>query len=244
MKPNLQLLRWSLLVRILSSACVALAALVFLLRSPRESPAALADVAVQASSSPGSMAQRRPAARPVEQPPALEEAAAPREEGAGWQEAFAAAAAISDPARRDEALVRLCYERAETNPRVALELALSHRLEEVPGGVIGNLAQQWATIDISAARAWVELQPPGEIREELVGRIGYLWSLSDPAAAAAFVTAETAPGEAQVEAALSVLHQWKDRDPAAARAWAECFPDGPERERALHEVADLPVPGD
>lgn len=161
-----------------------------------------------------------------------------------WQEAFAAVAALSDPARRDEALVRLCYQRAESDPRAALEIAISHRLEEVPGGVIGNLAQQWAARDMPAALAWVELQEPGEVREELVGRIGYLLSLRDPAAAADFVTAKTAPGEAQVEAAISVLHQWKGRDPAAARAWAERFPEGPERERALQEVAELPLPGE
>jgi hypothetical protein len=176
--------------------------------------------------------------------PLIEARTAARQDETDWQAAFEAAAAIPEPARRDETLARLCYQRAESDPLAALELAISHGLEEIPGDVIGNLAQQWAAVDLPAARAWVESQPPGEVREGLVARIGYFWSLHDPEAAANFVTSETEPGPVQMEAAISVLHQWKERDPAAARAWAERFPDGPERERALQETGGPPAPAD
>lgn len=149
-----------------------------------------------------------------------------------------AAMAIVDAVQRDEELARLCYERAASDPREALELAIGHGLEKSPG-VIANLAQQWADADLPAARAWVEAQAAGAMREELVARIGYVWSLSDPAKAADFVTNETTPGEAQTEAAISVLHRWSEQDPAAARDWVECFPEGSLRERALHEVGGL-----
>lgn len=159
-------------------------------------------------------------------------------------DAFAAAAAITDPALREETLARLCYQHAESDPLGALELAIEHRLEGAAGAVIGNLAQQWASIDLPAARAWVKAQPESALREDLVARVGYVWSLEDPAAAADFVAAETPPGEAQVEAAISVLHQWSGRDPAAARSWAECFPEDELRERALHEVDGPPELGE
>lgn len=242
MKPNFPLLLGSSRARILSFTCVALLALVLLFRSapPEASPTRPALFVRPPSSSPGSIAHLRPAILPAPLVLAADPPAAANGTGAEWQDAFATAAAISDSARREEALVRLCYERAGSDPRTALELAIGYRLEEAPGGVIGNLAQQWAAADLPAARAWVELQPPGETRDDLITRIGYLWSLDDPAAAAVFVTAETTPGDAQIEAAISVLHQWKDRDPAAARAWAECFPEGPERQRALQELVDHP----
>jgi len=152
-----------------------------------------------------------------------------------WRAAFTTACAIADPLKREEALVRLCYERAESDPREALELAIDHGIEGSPG-VIANLAQQWATVDLPSARAWCESQPDGEMREDLLARIGYVWSLSDPAAAAKFVSTSTAPGDSQTEAAISVLHQWSELDSKAARSWVECFPEGPTRERALHEV--------
>jgi hypothetical protein len=155
---------------------------------------------------------------------------------------FAAAAAIPDPALRDETLARLCYQHAESDPCGALELAAEHGLDRAAGGVIGNLTQQWAAVDLRGARAWVKAQPESALREELVARIGYVWSLADPEAAADFVALETPAGEVQIEAAISVLHQWSRRDPAAARAWAERFPEGEIRERALLEVGGPPPP--
>ena len=157
------------------------------------------------------------------------------DETAKWRTAFSTASSISDPTKRQAALVRLCYERAESDPREALELAIEYGIEESPG-VVANLAQQWAAVDLPSARAWAESQAEGQMREDLLSRIGYVWSLSDPAAAANFVTTSTSPGEVQTEAAISILHQWSGQDPRAARAWVECFPEGPLRERALHEV--------
>ena len=91
-----------------------------------------------------------------------------------------------------------------------------------------KFSEQWL-------RSWVN---PDVSREDLVARVGYVWSLDDPASAACFVAGETPAGDAQVEAAISVLHQWSRSDPDSARAWGECFPLGELHERALYEVED------
>lgn len=152
------------------------------------------------------------------------------------REALVVAAQIADLSRRNEALAALCYHWAELDPRGALEIALAHRLHEAPGAVIANLAQQWAVIDFTAARKWIDEQPPSDLRSDLVARIGLLWAKSDPEAAADYVLSKTTPGPAQEEAAISVLHQWALRDRVAARAWASKFPQGELRERALWET--------
>jgi len=147
-----------------------------------------------------------------------------------------AALQIADVEQRNAALSRVCYQWAEFDPRGAIEHALAWQLEEVPG-LFENLALQWASADLPAARAWAETQPPSEFRSELVMRIGFALAQSDPEAAAHYVVRETEPGPSQTEAAITVLHQWLQKDPDAASAWANGFPAGTLRERALQEVA-------
>jgi hypothetical protein len=156
--------------------------------------------------------------------------------------AMDAAASLSDANLRTETLTRLCCQWAEFDPRGAIELAFDHHLDEAGGGVIENLAQQWAVVDLVAAREWVRSQPPGEARAELAARIGFVWSQSDPEAAADFVVANTSPGPVQTEAAISVLYEWARRDPQRALAWAREFPPGPLRDRAIKEAV-APVQG-
>lgn len=143
---------------------------------------------------------------------------------------------IENVEQRNTAMARVCYQWAEFDPRGAIEHALAWQLEEVPG-LFENLALQWASADLPAARAWTETQPPSEFRSELVMRIGFALAQNDPEAAARYVVRETAPGPIQTEAAITVLHQWLQRDPDAASAWANEFPAGPLRERALNEIA-------
>jgi hypothetical protein len=151
--------------------------------------------------------------------------------------ALASAADITDPKKKIETLARLCFQWAEFDPRGAVDLAFDNHLDEAGEGIIENLTQQWAVVDLPAARAWVETQPPGDACTDLVARIGFVWAQTDPAEAAKFVIARTSPGHAQTEAAISVLYQWARRDPAAAREWAQTFPPGELRDRALAEVA-------
>lgn len=150
--------------------------------------------------------------------------------------AFSAAAEISDPQARAEALTSLCSQWAEHDPRSALELALTHRLEQAPGAVIANLTQQWAVTDLAAAREWVDAQSPGDFRSELVARLGVVWARTDPQAAAQYVVSNTTAGPIQEEAAIAVLHQWAERDAGAAAEWVALFPEGALRNRAQREL--------
>ena len=43
----------------------------------------------------------------------------------------------------------------------------------------------------------------------------------------------------QTKAAMSALFQWAARDLAGAKAWTDCFPPGPLRERAQNELAAM-----
>jgi hypothetical protein len=149
----------------------------------------------------------------------------------------AAAVNLSEP-DRTETLARICREWAGFDPRGAVERAIEWDLGDVPG-LFENLALQWASHDLPSALAWAELQTTGSFRAELIARIAFAMAQEDPAAAANFLSREIDAGPEQDEAAISVLHQWALRDPAAAQAWAEAFPAGDLRERALQEVAGI-----
>ena len=64
-------------------------------------------------------------------------------------------------------------------------------------------------------------------------------SKTKPEEAGRLITREMAPGPLQDEAAMTVLHQWTRTDAGAALAWAESFPPGGLRDRALEEVVNL-----
>lgn len=138
---------------------------------------------------------------------------------------------------RDAVLVAVCYEIANVNPAEAVALAEKHALTN--HATLANLAGQWAQQDLRAAHTWVLAKPAGEQRNELAARVGFVWSASEPSAAAEFVIREIPPGSTQTEAALSILHQWALRNFDAAAAWVELFPDGEIRDRAINELAGV-----
>jgi hypothetical protein len=147
--------------------------------------------------------------------------------------------AVQQPAgeNRDAVLVAACYEIANFNPTEAVALAEKHALTN--HATLANLAGQWAQRDLRAAHAWVLAKPAGEERNELAARVGYVWSASEPAAAAEFVVREIPPGSVQTEAAISILHQWALRSFDDAAAWVELFPERPLKDRALNELSGI-----
>ena len=147
------------------------------------------------------------------------------------------AAQLPDGENRDAALETACYEIANVNPAEAVALAEKYALTN--HATLANLTQQWAQQDLGAAYKWVLTRREGEERNDLAARIGYVWSGSQPAAAANFVVQEIPPGPVQTEAAISVLHQWAIRDLNGAMAWVELFPDGDIRQRAIKELAGV-----
>jgi hypothetical protein len=139
--------------------------------------------------------------------------------------------------KRAEVLEAACFEIANVNPAEAVALAEKYALTN--HATLASLTPRWAQQDLRAAHAWVLAKPAGGERNELAARVGFVWSATEPTAAADFVIREIPPGSAQTEAAISVLHQWALRDFAGAKAWVELFPDGEIRQRAMNELAGV-----
>jgi hypothetical protein len=150
--------------------------------------------------------------------------------------ALAWAARITDAAQRQQAQEIICLTLAQREPRRAVQTSIDTGLCDTDAGLLENLTAQWAASDFSAAHDWVREQEASDWRDDLVARVAFAGSQSDPASAAQLVVGEMAPGPKQNEAAISVLHQWALRDLDAAASWANAFPEGNLRTRALSEI--------
>lgn len=153
--------------------------------------------------------------------------------------ALAWAANIADASQRQQAQEIICLTLAQHDPRRAVQSAIDTGLCDTDAGLLENLTAQWATSDFSAAHDWVRQQEASDWRDDLVARVAFAGSQSDPAAAAQLVVGEMMPGPKQNEAAISVLHQWALRDLSAAAAWADSFPAGNLRTRAQAEIEGI-----
>jgi len=137
---------------------------------------------------------------------------------------------------RETALTSVCLEWAETDPARAATSRERFIEEWQSFDALEDLAWKWAEQDLSAALDWVMSHPQDVRRDQLIGRMAYLKAQTSPEEAARLVVDAMTPGDSQIEAAISVLHQWAKQDLAAATAWAERFPPGALRDRALHEL--------
>ena len=149
------------------------------------------------------------------------------------------AARLPEASERNLAETNICFQVVQTDARQALEIAERQELLAGPGEVMGNLVQQWAERRPSEAAAWINQQPEGEQRDQMIGRFAYVQSQTEPAAAANLVMEQIPPGPIQEEAAITVLHQWGVRDMASATAWVNQFPPGALRDRAEAELQGL-----
>jgi len=186
-------------------------------------------------------------AEPAQEPDSLATPGVPEnpDDARAWARTNSAAAlawalSATDGAQRDAVTEIVCLQVAETDPARAVALA-----EQFGAGctnVLENLVQQWAERDYAAASAHALNKAPGEERNRLLGRVAFMRAQSDPAQAANLVAENISPGEIQTEAAMSVLHQWALRDTRSAAAWAQSFPEGALRARAIQEVENLTTP--
>jgi hypothetical protein len=135
-----------------------------------------------------------------------------------------------------------CSELAQTNVVAAVKLAencLGEGTNDSAQYLLDNMAQQWASQDMQAASAWALAKPAGEQRDRLLQRIAMAESADNPAEAGRLISEQMSPGPTQNEAAISVIYQWAQKDAAAAMAWAESFPAGDLRDRAIKEVKNV-----
>jgi hypothetical protein len=153
--------------------------------------------------------------------------------------AIAWAGALPQQDERESALTDVCLQLSETDPAGAVKLRESLLADYQSYDEIEDLVQRWAMKDLPASLAWVNELPAGVRRDQLIGRVAYVESLTAPADAAVWVTSAMTPGDEQIEAAMSVLQQWGRQDLAAATRWAQSFPEGPLRERALTGIANI-----
>jgi len=140
-------------------------------------------------------------------------------------------------AKRDTVAEMACMQIAETNAEVAVMLA--DRFGAGCSNVLENLMGQWADRDLQAAYTWAVAKPPGAQRDNLLGRIAFVESKTDPSDAARLVADQIPPGRSQDEAAISVLYQWALKDPDAAMNWARSFSAGTLHDRAVNEVQNV-----
>ena len=161
-----------------------------------------------------------------------------------WARAFPAAAVAwlgTAPAGGQGVAVAeiLCPELMAVSPMAAVTLAesrLGDGTDDAAKNLLDNMAHQWAEKDMQAASDWALGKPEGAQRDRLLQRVAFVKARTDPQEAARLVFEKMSPGPDQNEAAVSVLCQWARRDAGAALAWAESFPPGELRERALEEV--------
>lgn len=160
-------------------------------------------------------------------------AARDAEAALGW------VATLEDLSARRSARATVCTALAESDPRQAVVLALAHGADEDDqGGLLECLTMRWCEKETGDAIGWAQAQPPGGWRDRLLGRVAYVLSKSDPAAAAQIVS-DLEPGTSQNEAAMAVLHQWALQDSDAALRWADGFSEPTLRARALEEISNL-----
>lgn len=146
------------------------------------------------------------------------------------------AARFKDEGERASTMADICLQVAQTDPRQAVAIAQRNGLAEVSGSVMDSLVQQWAAQDFATTDLWVMEQPAGQRREEMLARLAYVQSQTDPASAANLVADRMPAGPLQDEAAITVLDRWAARDLASATAWADQFPAGGLRDRAQQEL--------
>ncbi len=151
--------------------------------------------------------------------------------------AFAWAGQLADTNEQQRALIYATKQMAELDPAAAAKAALC--LADGQDAVMGDIALTWAGKDLAGALSWAASQPVGKQRDEIMARVAFEESLTAPETAANLVIDQIPPGPAQDEAAMSVLHQWAIQDFAPAKAWAELFPAGSLRDRAIIELNTL-----
>lgn len=223
--------------KIIVALLLANLALAGALRHFRMEKPVLSAAEIRPEISPPDATNRLPSANPVSPgnaPASLDDL----RRWAGRDPAAATAWASCRPAEeRDEALSTVCFEMAQNDPFQAVMLADQNHLTN--HATLPNLVQQWAQRDLAAARDWAASKPDGELKNELLERIACAWSSSDPVSAAQFALQHIAPGQTQTETVMAIVHQWASHNWDDANAWVQQFPEGPVRDRALHELEGI-----
>jgi hypothetical protein len=143
---------------------------------------------------------------------------------------------LTNSDERNEALEAVCFGLARKDPAHAVEMA---QTLQQPESVMEGLVQQWAARDIVPALVWVNDQAVGDQHDQLMQRVAFDLSQTDPTDAAGLVMEQIPPGPVQDEAVMTVLHQWGNQNLQAAASWVQTFPNGQLQERATEELEGI-----
>jgi hypothetical protein len=135
---------------------------------------------------------------------------------AAWQ------AALADPSDKnsERLLSSVARELAKTNPRAAIELAMSLGMGSKRSSVLEGVFSEWCMVDVSAAMTYANAHP--DLSVEWHAFCGGLTRIAktDPLKAANL--ASSFKGEKECHFLLStVMPYWVELDPSAALKWAQ-----------------------
>ena len=143
--------------------------------------------------------------------------------------------AMKDDAERDIAATEIVSEVAQADPAHAIEVSDLFRVGR-NDGTVEHIAQLWAVENLKASLDWVEAQPPGAPRDQLLARIIAVQAETAPADAASTALNQFGPGPLRDAAVASVVRQWSIQDADAAAAWVEDLPNGHDLQIQLSRV--------
>jgi hypothetical protein len=143
--------------------------------------------------------------------------------------------AMKDDGERDIAATEIVSQVAQADPGHAIEVSDLFGIGR-KDGTVEHIAQLWAAENLKASLRWVEAQPPGAQRDQLLARIIDVQAQTAPADAASTVLNQISPGPMQDAAVASVVRQWSIQDADAAAAWVEELPNGHDLQMRLLRV--------
>jgi hypothetical protein len=149
--------------------------------------------------------------------------------------ATAWAASLADPKERDQAVLNVALELAQSDPPQAIQLLERQFMADIPSGVLEGIVQQWAEKNYAEALAWSETLSPGARRDLVLQRLVFVRANQDPMDAARLADAAFVDSDKRSDALASIALSWGSRDPKSAREWASTL-EGHARERVDAEL--------
>lgn len=177
--------------------------------------------------------------------------------------------------RETEALLRsvIAYQALEQRPvtavRLALELELLGDASDRSGALLRQAIDAWSRIDPRSATAWIQRQPPGQLRDRMIAALAVSLSEIDAFGAVRLALESLPPGAVQSETVETIVQHrrgsaadwaatlsddaldnlavpafvalWTARDPQVVRTWLAGLPPGPARNEGVVAYARFVV---
>ncbi len=178
----------------------------------------VAGVAMLRSTSDISQSQRRAIVDALQIPGQML-ATAQFDSADAWQEVKN----IENPMQRISAQAQVLMSWAQSDPWAAIDASAEIENEQMLQGVQAQLLALAAADDSQRAMDWVNAQPSGERRDQLMSAIVAQIGKSDPAQAEVLLAG--LPEQKRIEAEMSLWTQRAASDPEGAAAWVAGLPE-------------------